>query len=301
MENTATAYAAYKTENPTENAGWRAVSQENRDQQIERADSFRDGIAFPEDRVDTYIDRLRRKGLARETVNAYRSRLLWFMQSLPEDRWIDRDAVAKMQDGMLADGLSTGTVNGFTTVINGFLDFCGHRELQADRVPETERKEQPELSRSEYRQLLSAARLAGKERTYLLIKLLANTGLMLEELPGVTVEAVREGILIAAGKPVPISGYLAEELLDYAGRKNIAAGMIFVTRTGRRLDRSNLNHDIRLMAGAAGISPEKGTPRCLRHLYQRTRAKIQDDVEILVEREFARIMEEEQKVIGWDA
>ncbi|MCD7735916.1 MAG: hypothetical protein LUI07_02955, partial [Lachnospiraceae bacterium] len=66
MENTATAYAAYTTENSAENAGWRAVSQENRDQQVERADGFRDGIAFPEDRVDTYIDRLRRKGLARE-------------------------------------------------------------------------------------------------------------------------------------------------------------------------------------------------------------------------------------------
>ncbi|MCD8323360.1 MAG: hypothetical protein LUC32_00130 [Clostridiales bacterium] len=275
-----------------------ALLQEAEDPMVYTTDKVQDGMVLQQKQIDNYIIWLRGKGLANETVSAYQSRLRWFMRSLPEDRIIRRGSVSDMQRDLLADGLSAGTVNGFTTAVNGFLDFCGHREYQGNRLAEEPRKEQPELTRDEYMRILSAARSQGRERTYFVVKLLANTGIMLEELPDVTVEAVREENSMAAGWQTCLPDCLREELLDYAARKNISTGMIFVTRSGNPVNRSNLNHEIRALSHVAQVPVEKCTPICLRRLYRRTWKKVRGDVEKLVEREVTSILEEEPKMIG---
>ena len=47
----------------------------------------------------------------------------------------------------------------------------------------------------------------------------------------------------------------------------IAAGPVFVTRTGRPLDRSNIWHDMKALCREAGVAEGKVFPHNLRHLF----------------------------------
>ena len=58
-------------------------------------------------------------------------------------------------------------------------------------------------------------------------------------------------------------------LKAYAQRQKIASGMIFVTRTGKPMDRSNIWREMKLAGRRAGIEPEKVFPHNLRHLFAR--------------------------------
>ncbi len=158
----------------------------------------------------------------------------------------------------------------------------------------------PELAREEYLRLLSAAKLLGKERIYLIMKLFACTGIRLSQLQSLTIEEVRAGRTGWSAAAAEIPAVLQAELLDYAERKEIGSGMLFRTRSGAELDRSNLSHEIQELSGPAKVESEKCNPHCLIYLYRNTQKKIQDSMSDLVRQASNRILEQEQNVIGWN-
>ena len=65
--------------------------------------------------------------------------------------------------------------------------------------------EAPELTRREYVRTLQTARILEDERGYVLTKLFAITGIAVLDIPSVTVETVRSGLLpIRSGKKAEI-------------------------------------------------------------------------------------------------
>ena len=176
---------------------------------------------------------------------------------------------------------------------NSFLEWLGCREFQLTGRLSCGRDAQLELTRSEYLRLLSTARALRQERVYLLIKLFTSTGLPVHELEQVTVEAAGEGVLLLPGEAMPqrLPDCLRTELLDYARRRGISSGPIFVTRTGRPCGRAGVSV-------SAQVPPEKGNPRCLRKLYYTTRAEIEATVAQLVEQTHERLLEAEQAAVG---
>ncbi len=58
----------------------------------------------------------------------------------------------------------------------------------------------------------------------------------------------------------------------------IAAGPVFVTRTGRPLDRSNIWHDMKALCREAGVAEGKVFPHNLRHLFARTFYGLEKDI-----------------------
>lgn len=71
-------------------------------------------------------------------------------------------------------------------------------------------------------------------------------------------------------RTVLLTKRLCKVLLDYAGKKGIERGMIFVTRSGRALDRSNIWREMKALGLEAGVDREKVFPHNLRHLFART-------------------------------
>ena len=66
------------------------------------------------------------------------------------------------------------------------MQYLGHREWQMGDFHRDKGNIQPELSRTEYLRLLSAAKHLGKEKAYLLIKTLGGAGMRVQELPQLT-------------------------------------------------------------------------------------------------------------------
>lgn len=254
--------------------------------------------------IDLFLEEMRGKGRVEGTLSWYRRGLHHLYKVLPEDKHIQRGTLASWREQLLESGYATRTVNLFISAANSFLDYKGLREYQLSEQLKPEEKLQPELSRAEYLRLLQTARTLGRERVYLLVKLFGSTGLQLQELSKVTVEAVKEGrvtISPAGTKQVlHIPAFLSRELLAYAERCGRQSGPIFLTREGVPMSRTNVSTGIRQLCVAAHVPEEKGNPRCLRKLYLSTRAGIEANIALLVEQAHNRMMEQEQLTIGWE-
>lgn len=249
--------------------------------------------------IEEYLDALMEKGCTPETLKAYQMKLGQLYQYLPEDKLIQVDTLTQWQTTLVEAGYAPSTVNTCTAAANGLVVYCGHREFQVGKPLKCDYGIQPELTRNEYLRLLSTARMLGKEREYFLIKVLASTGIILRDMPRLTVEAVQDGKIKLHPSTLHIPSCLQKELVDYIHREGLITGPIFVTKSGAPIGRNNITKMIQRLCQDARVSEESATPRCLRKLYQATQASIHGNLSLLVEQAHDRLLETEQLVIGW--
>ena len=182
------------------------------------------GVPVSQEDIQNFLAAYENLDRAEGTLQFYQRKLRRFYQDLPEDKIIRPDTMKNWQEKLLQDGYAPGSVNAFLSAANSYLDYIGHREYQLAGQLKDEKPPQPELSRAEYLHLLRTAKALDKEKVYLLIKVFASTGLFAQELPEVTVEAVREGKIICNQNKykqiVTVPACLQKELLDYARKTN---------------------------------------------------------------------------------
>ena len=197
---------------------------------------------------------------------------------------ITKERLIEYRDGLL-ESRKAQTVNGCLSAINAYLNYCGMPEMRL-RLLKVQRQafleESRELSRKEYERLLSAARGRKDERMYLILLTLGCTGIRISELRFITVEAlhVRKATVSLKGKTriviLPVG--LCMGLKRYIREKNITSGSIFVTRTGKPIDRSNILHGMKALCEAAKVLKSKVSPHNLRHLFALTYYKVERDI-----------------------
>lgn len=255
--------------------------------------------------IENYLESMRARNCAEVSVKKYEHDLDAFYQFLPEDKRITRTSLEEWRAALLEKGYAPRTVNSVISVANGFLGWLGWRECQLLERISIADDAQPELTWNEYHRLLSAARALGKERAYLLVKVFANIDLTVQELPQLTVEAMKESRVMissnSAQRIVYVPATLREELGNYIRCTGILSGPVFVTRSGRQLNRTAVTAAIQGLSHDARVLPEKCNPRCLRKLYQSTMAGIEASVRLLVEQTHDRLLEQEQLTVGWEA
>lgn len=262
------------------------------------------GVLLTQESIEQFLDACQSRGRVEGTLQWYRRGLNRLYQALLEDKFIRQGALERWREELVEMEYTPGTVNMFLSIANSYLDFVGHRECQLASQLKPKSSLQPELTREEYVQLLRTAKALDKERLYLLIKLFASTGLSVQELPNVTVEAVQEGEIVhfphKVEQRVRIPECLRKELSGYIRRNGYTSGPIFQNKDGGPLNRTYVSIAIRRLCVEARIPEEKGNPRCLKRLYQNTRSDIENNVAMLVEQALDRVLEQEQSAIGWE-
>lgn len=262
------------------------------------------GVLLTQESIEQFLDACQSRGRVEGTLQWYRRGLNRLYQALPEDKFIRQGALERWREELVEMEYTPGTVNMFLSIANSYLDFVGHRECQLASQLKPKSSLQPELTREEYVQLLRTAKALDKERLYLLVKLFASTGLSVQELPNVTVEAVQEGEIVhfphKVEQRVRIPECLRKELSGYIRRNGYTSGPIFQNKDGGPLNRTYVSIAIRRLCVEARIPEEKGNPRCLKRLYQNTRSDIENNVAQLVEQALDRVLEQEQSAIGWE-
>ncbi len=177
------------------------------------------------------------------------------------------------------------SVNSYLASLNSLFAFLNRADLKVKSI-KLQRQifypEDRELTREEYRRLCKAAADSQNERLHLMLQTICGTGIRVSELQFVTVEAARQGKAVVSLKgktrSVFIVNELKKKLLSYAGKQNIKTGMIFVTRTGKPLNRTNIWREMKALCTAAGVNPQKVFPHNLRHLFARVFYGIEKDI-----------------------
>ena len=176
-------------------------------------------------------------------------------------------------------------VNGAVAALNRLFEALGLQSCRLKAVKVQRRifrEEERELSEREYRRLLSAAGTRKSQRLLLVMETICATGIRVGELRFFTVEAVRLGRAEVSNKgklrTVFLPQKLPRALLCYATEQKITAGPVFVTRSGRPLDRSNIWREMKALCADAGVAPGKVFPHNLRHLFARTYYALEKDI-----------------------
>ena len=139
-----------------------------------------------------------------------------------------------------------------------------------------------ELTKAEYERLLTAAKSKNNEQLYYLMQTIASTGLRVSEIKYVTCDAVKSGqaVINCKGKirQIFLPKKLCQMLKEYIKSQSIKSGSVFVSKSGRPLDRSNIWKMLKDLCETAGVSKDKVFPHNFRHLFARTFYSLQKDI-----------------------
>ena len=225
---------------------------------------------------------------SRETVQKYEYSLVQFMDFLA-GRPVTKDLVI-LWKGFLREKLAPVTVNGALAALNGFFRYCQWNDCRIRFLKISKCTfcpESRELSKQEYHRLVKTAMAKGNERLALLLETICSSGIRVSELPFITVAAIRKGQAEVDCKgrirTVLLTRRLCQLLQEYADHNEIKDGMIFVTRSGKAMDRSNIWRQMKDLAFEAKVGREKVFPHNLRHLFARTYYEITKDLSKLAD------------------
>lgn len=180
---------------------------------------------------------------------------------------------------------AVSSVNSMLAALNHFFKYMGWYDcvVKSLKIQKSSfRAGEKELTKKEYYRLLDAAKRKGKERLYCLIQTLCATGIRVSELSFITVKAIQEGRALVSMKNktrvVILPESLCRLLKKYIRQKNITSGSIFITRTGKPMDRSNIFHEMKKLCEEADVSREEVFPHNLRHLFACTYYNMKKDI-----------------------
>lgn len=237
-----------------------------------------------ENQLLAFVDHLREEERSEGTTQKYLRDVRKFLSWL-QQRTLNKNEVSDWKAQLLSDGYASETINSMVVALNRFLSFidradCRVRTLRIQR--KLFRRQERELTRSEYEQLVETAKGAGKERLALLLESIAATGIRVSEVQYLTVEAAKTGrteiSLKGKIRVILLPHRLCRKLLKYAKKQKTVSGQIFLTRNGKSMSRKQIWAEMKALCKAAGIAADKVFPHNLRHLFAREFYKICRDV-----------------------
>ena len=177
------------------------------------------------------------------------------------------------------------SVNSILEAVNRFFEHMEWYELRIKpyRVQrESFTPEERYMNKEEYQRLLAEAKSRGKKRLYLIMETLASTGMRVSEISYVTVQALKTGVVEVNNKgkirKVLLTKKMRMQLSRYAEEQGISEGIIFCTRTGKPVDRTNIWKEMKELCESAGVEKSKVFPHSLRRLFARSLYKVQKDL-----------------------
>ena len=185
----------------------------------------------------------------------------------------------------LQENYAVRSVNSMLASINSLFTFSDWHDLKVKSLKLQQQvfcPEEKELTKEEYERLCRTAEKKQNERLNLILQTICGTGIRVSELQYITVEAVKQGEAIvnckAKTRSVFIVKELKQKLLRYAAKQNIKSGMIFVTRTGKPISRTNIWREMKALCKEANVNPGKVFPHNLRHLFARVFYRLEKDI-----------------------
>ena len=198
---------------------------------------------------------------------------------------VTKETTIAFKQSLLQKGYAVRSVNSMLASVNRLFAFLGWHDCRVKAL-KVQRQvfcpEEKELTKAEYERLCRAAQGRHNERLNLILQTICGTGIRVSELPFITVEAVKKGEAVVSLKGKTRTVFLVKplqkKLLRYISEQKIESGAVFVTRTGKPMNRTNIWREMKGLCEEAGVNPQKVFPHNLRHLFARVFYGIEKDI-----------------------
>lgn len=224
--------------------------------------------------VDKFIARLEEDERSENTIQKYKRDLQKLITFL-DGRKLSKDLMNEFKEHLTLNHKPSG-VNSILAAVKTFLKYNGLERFAVDPL-KCQRKifcsTEEELTQDEYKRLVNAAKYRGQNRLSTIIQTICATGIRVSELKYFTVEAARTGKIEVANKgktrTIFVPNELKQLLNEYCHANGITRGLIFITETGKCVDRKAIWRDTKKLANEARVIPAKVYPHNLRKVFAR--------------------------------
>lgn len=223
--------------------------------------------------INEYKKFLLKEEHAFSTVEKYFRDAVAFYNYLGVNKIVTKEIVLTYKQSLVGS-YKLSSINSMLAAVNGLLEFMGLESCKVKLYKFQKRtfvEKSKILTKAEYNRLLEAARKSENKRLFYLIQTICATGIRVSEHKYITVEALREGNAIIWNKgktrEILIPKTLKKTLLIYCKKNDIQSGSVFVTRSGKAMNRSNIWKMMKKLCEEAGVDRKKVYPHNLRHLF----------------------------------
>lgn len=238
--------------------------------------------------LEDYVVYLKQMERSTNTISKYVRDLRSFISHL-SGAVLDKEEVMKWKK-YLIDTYAPASVNSMLAAVNSFFDWadCSAYKVKPLKIQrEIFLSQEKELTQKEYMRLVHAAEQKHNRRLSLLLQTICSTGIRVSELKYITVAAMQTGraVVDCKGKnrTVFLPTKLCHALRCYCKMQGIESGVIFCTKAGIPLDRSNIWRDMKNLCESANVEQGKVFPHNLRHLFARTYYSLEKDLSRLAD------------------
>lgn len=215
------------------------------------------------------------------TIEKYLRDVRGFLQWLGSEP-LDKGCVLTYKSQLL-QRYSVASANSILSAMNCYFKFLERHDCRVKFFRQQRcmfLSEAKELTKAEYKRLILSA--ADKPRLCLLMQTICSTGIRVSEHRFITVEAARKGYaevrMKGKSRIVLIPGKLCTSLLKYAKKHKIRDGSIFVTESGKPMNRSTIWAEMKKLCGIAQVPRDKVFPHNLQHLFARVYYSMEHDI-----------------------
>lgn len=201
---------------------------------------------------------------------------------------VSKERAIEYKDELKKRGYAVRSINSMISALNAFFVFFGWNDccIKSIRVQkQIYCAEDKELKKAEYIKLLHASE--DNPRLHMILQTICSTEIRVSELKHFTIESIKKGKVVVSCKNktriILVPGKLKKMLLDYSKKRGIKEGVVFRTRNGNPVNRSNIWKEMKKLCKEAGVNPSKVFPHNLRKLFARTFYRIEKDISKLAD------------------
>ena len=239
-----------------------------------------------EEMIESFLIFLIDNERSKNTIEKY-SRDLHVFMSFLNDRPLEKRIIREYKK-FLMERYAPKSVNSMLTALNSFFDYVGRLDLKIKMIRIQKKlfmDENKNLTKKEYKRLIYAAR--SDARIQLIMETLCSTGMRVSELKYLKVENFEEGHFQVYNKGKEREIFLPKKLVlkleSYIKQNNIKSGEIFITKTGKSIDRIAIWREMKRLCKIARVQSSKVFPHNLRHLFARTYYTLKKDLSKLAD------------------
>lgn len=215
---------------------------------------------------------LREAEKAESTIKKYKTNINTFIKYV-EDKDLTKRTVIEFKEQLdSVDEYLPNTTNNYLIVLNKFFKFINREDLCVKIIKQQNKfSVDYSLSKSDYHRLLRTTKKYETDDNYIILRILAETGIRISELSFFKVESLSKTIKVrnkGKDREIPVKLDLLRAIRKYCRDKKIKEGLvIFNPKTCKAYADSTIWRRLKKIAGRARVNKNSVHPHAFRHYF----------------------------------